>query len=162
MVASAFGPENVLTPCASVQQGAMMLGLVPVGAAVGPTLLQLVFVPPWNRMLAFASCASVGGVLGSSWAIRFITAGVYGASDATAGELVVAGSFTGSAYGTSDGVVGFTQLSGVLAAAALGAAAAPAGTLATAPAGAAPAAVKETAAAAETAMAASLGTFLRM
>ena len=48
-------------------------------------------------MLAFASSASVGGLLGSSWAIRFSTAGVYGASDATVGELVVDGSLTGSA-----------------------------------------------------------------
>ena len=76
VVFSALGPENVFTPWASVQQGAMMLGLVPVGAAVGPTLLQVAFVPPWNRMLALASCASVGGSLGSSWAIRFSTAGV--------------------------------------------------------------------------------------
>jgi hypothetical protein len=93
----------------------MMLGVVPVGAAVGPTLLQVAFVPPWNRMLAFASSASVGGVLGSSCAIRFSTAGVYGASDATAGELAAAGSLTGSAYGTSGGVVGRTQPAGVLA-----------------------------------------------
>src|SRR5258708_33625460 len=76
VVASAFGPENVLTPCASVQHGAMMLGVVPVGAAVGPTLLQVVFVPPWNRMLAFASWASGGGLDGSSLALRFSTAGV--------------------------------------------------------------------------------------
>lgn len=53
-----------------------MLGLVPVGAAVGPTLLQVVFVPPWNRMLALASSASVGGLLGSSCAISFSTSGV--------------------------------------------------------------------------------------
>ena len=76
VVISAFGPENVLTPWASVQQGAMMLGEVPVGAAVGPTLLHVVLVPPWNRMLALASCASVGGWPGSSCAIRFSTAGV--------------------------------------------------------------------------------------
>ena len=76
MVISAFGPENVLTPWASVQQGGMMLGEVPVGAAVGPTLLHVVLVPPWNRMLALASCASVGGWPGSSCAIRFSTAGV--------------------------------------------------------------------------------------
>jgi len=104
----------VFTPCASVQQGAMMLGVVPVGAAVGPTLLQVELVPPWNRMLAFASSVSVGGVLGSSCAIRFSTAGVYGASDVTVGELVVDGSLTGSAYGTSDGVVGCTQPAGVV------------------------------------------------
>jgi hypothetical protein len=76
VVFSALGPEKVLTPCASVQQGGMMLGLVPVGAAVGPTLLQVVFVPPWNRMLALASSASVGGLLGSSCAISFSTSGV--------------------------------------------------------------------------------------
>jgi hypothetical protein len=64
---------------------------------VGPTLLHVVLVPPWNRMLAFASSDSVGGLLGSSWAIRFSTAGVYGALDATVGELVVDGSLTGSA-----------------------------------------------------------------
>src|SRR3984885_14825019 len=96
VVASAFGPENVLTPWASVQHGAMMLGVVPVGAAVGPTLLHVVFVPPWNRRLAFASSASVGGALGSSCAIRFRTGGVGGASAATDGELVVEGSCTGS------------------------------------------------------------------
>ena len=76
VVISAFGPEKVLTPWASVQHGAMMLGLVPVGAAVGPTLLQVPFVPPWNRMLAFASSASVGGLSGSSCAIRLSTVGV--------------------------------------------------------------------------------------
>src|SRR5215472_1259725 len=114
VVASAFGPENVFTPWASVQQGAMMLGVVPAGAAVGPTLWHVAFVPPWNRMLAFASSASVGGLLGSSCAIRFSTAGVYGASEATAGELVAGGSSTGSAYGTSDGVVGRTQSAGIV------------------------------------------------
>lgn len=92
-----------------------MLGVVPVGAAVGPTLLHDAFVPPWNRMLALVSSARVGGVLGSSCAIRFSTAGVYGAFDATAGELAVAGSCTGSAYGTSDGVLGCTQPAGVAA-----------------------------------------------
>ena len=76
VVISAFGPENVFTPWASVQHGGMMLGVVPVGAAVGPTLLQVAFVPPWNRMLALASSASVGGLSGSSCAIRFSTAGV--------------------------------------------------------------------------------------
>jgi hypothetical protein len=97
VVASALGPENVFTPWASVQQSGMMLGSVPVGAAVGPTLLQVLFVPPWNRMVAFASSGSVGGLPGSSCAIRFSTAGVYGASAATTGELVVDGSRTGSA-----------------------------------------------------------------
>ena len=38
---------------------------------------------------------------------------MYGASAATAGELVVDGSFTGRAYGTSEGVVGFTSPVGV-------------------------------------------------
>src|ERR1700733_3577811 len=66
-VASAFGPGNVFTPWASVQHGGMMLGVVPVGAAVGPTLLQVVLVPPWNRMLALASSGSVGGLSGSGW-----------------------------------------------------------------------------------------------
>src|ERR1700729_2095214 len=115
VVISAFGPWNVLTPCASVQHGGMMLGVVPVGAAVGPTLLQVVFVPPWNRMLALASSGSVGGLSGSSCEIRFRTAGVYGASAATAGEDPVEGSPTGSAYGTSDGVVGRTRSPGVTA-----------------------------------------------
>jgi hypothetical protein len=88
----------------------MMLGVIPVGAAVGPTLLHVAFVPPWNRMLALASSASVGGLDGSSCAIRLSTAGVYGASAATAGELAVEGSRTGRAYGTSAGVLGSTRL----------------------------------------------------
>src|SRR5215472_4832320 len=87
----------------------MMLGIVPVGAAVGPTLLHVVFVPPWNKMLALASSASVGGLSGSSCEIRFMTAGVYGASAATRGESLADGSCTGSEYGTSDGVVGLTS-----------------------------------------------------
>ncbi len=33
-----FGPEVLRTPCASVQQIAAMLGVVPVGAETGPTL----------------------------------------------------------------------------------------------------------------------------
>src|SRR5215475_6938543 len=90
-----------------------MLGVVPVGAAVGPTLLQVVFVPPWNKMLALASSASVGGLSGSSCEMRLMTAGVYGASAATSGESFVDGSCTGSEYGTSDGVVGLTRSPGV-------------------------------------------------
>src|ERR1700733_6016259 len=113
VVISAFGPWKVLTPCASVQHGGMMLGVVPVGAAVGPTLLQVGFLPPWNRMLALASSGSVGGLSGSSCEIRLRTAGVYGASAATAGEDPVEGSLTGSAYGTSDGVVGRTRSPGI-------------------------------------------------
>src|SRR5215469_7053799 len=120
VVASAFGPENVFTPCASVQQGGMMLGIVPVGAAVGPTLLHVVFVPPWNKMLALASSASVGGLSGSSCEMRFMTAGVYGASAATRGESFADGRCTGSEYGTSDGVVGLTRSLGVAALAAPG------------------------------------------
>jgi hypothetical protein len=109
-------------------------------------------VPPWNKMLALASCASVGVALGSSCAIRFSTAGVYGAFDATAGELIVAGNRTGSEYGTSDGVLGCTQPDGRVSVvtALLPAAVAPAGL---AMAGAAPAATSEIAAAAATAAA---------
>ena len=96
VVISAFGPENVLIPCASVQHIGAIDGFVPVGAAVGPTLLHVAFVPPWNSRLAFASSASVGGSLGSSCAIRLFTTGVYGASAVTAGELFAEGSCTGS------------------------------------------------------------------
>ena len=96
VVISAFGPEKVLIPCASVQQIGAIDGLVPVGADVGPTLLHAVFVPPWNSMLAFASSVSVGGLVGSSCAIRLFTTGVYGAFAVTTGELFAEGSCTGS------------------------------------------------------------------
>jgi hypothetical protein len=77
---------------------------------------------------------------------------VYGAFDATDGELIEDGSRTGSAYGTSDGVLGCTKPDGLVSAvtALLPAAAAPA---VLAMAGAAPAATSETAAAAATATA---------
>jgi hypothetical protein len=65
----------------------MIDGLVPVGAAVGPTLLHVDTVPPWNSALALASSASVGWLLGSSCKIRLITVGVYGASALTGGEV---------------------------------------------------------------------------
>jgi hypothetical protein len=89
---------------------------------------------------------------------------VYGASDATVGELVVDGSFTGSEYGTSDGVVGCTQPAGValapeilpLVAAAPTVLAVLAVLVVLAPAEAAPAARNETAATTATATAESL------
>lgn len=50
-----------------------------------------------------AISASVGGVLGSSCAMRLRTTGVYGASAATAGDRASPGNWTGSAYGTLGG-----------------------------------------------------------
>src|SRR5215469_8862780 len=97
-------------------------------------------------MLALVSSATVGVASGSSWAIRYSTAGVYGAFDATDGDVAVAGNCTGSAYGTSDGVLGCTQPAGVAAVPAT-----VAGAAVLAPAGAVPTAMNETTAAAATA-----------
>jgi hypothetical protein len=77
-----------------------MLGVVPVGALTGPTLWHVELSPSWSRAEALASCACVGGLLGSSCAIRLSTAGVYGAAASTDGELAVDGSGAFSAYGT--------------------------------------------------------------
>jgi hypothetical protein len=94
---------------------------------------------------------------------------VYGASDATAGELVADGSFTGSAYGTSDGVVGRTQFAGVTVLVLVALPLVVAAFTVLAPAGVAPAVKNETTATAATAAAGSLpagsapegrGTFL--
>src|SRR6266511_759902 len=97
----AFGPDVLSTPCASVQQMSWMLGVVPVEASTGPTLWQLtlfglkivgratqplaVFAGvSCSSRSAFASSACVGGLLGSSCAMRLSTAGVYGAVSAPA------------------------------------------------------------------------------
>jgi hypothetical protein len=88
---------------------------------------------------------------------------VYGASDATAGELIVDGSFTGSAYGTSAGVVGCTQPAGAAPLLAMSPLAVAAPALLT-PAEAVPAVRNETTAAVATATTDSLpgdmGTFV--
>ena len=92
-------PEVLRTPCASVQQGGAMLGVVPVGALTGPTLWHVELVPSCSRASALVSCARVGGLLGSSWAIRLRTAGVYGAAASTVGEAFADGSGAFRLYG---------------------------------------------------------------
>ena len=81
-----FGPDVFRTPWASVQQIGAMLGFVPVGALTGPTLWQAAFGPSCSSLLALASWARVGGLLGSSCAIRLSTTGVYGAAASTDGD----------------------------------------------------------------------------
>src|SRR5580765_5949026 len=112
----AFGPDVFRTPCASVQQMFWMLGVVPVEASTGPTLWQLTLfglkgVGRAGQPLAvFAgvSCSirsalesspAAGGLVGSSCAIRFRTAGVYGAAASSVGAAAGAGSETGIEYG---------------------------------------------------------------
>src|SRR6266542_5759192 len=112
----AFGPDVLSTPCASVQQMSWMLGVVPVEASTGPTLWQLTLLGlksvgratqplavfagvSCSSRSAFASSACVGGLLGSSCAMRLSTAGVYGAAASNDGALTGDGSETGSVYG---------------------------------------------------------------
>ena len=67
------------------------------GRPTGPTLWQSGLAPSWTRVPRFWTCARVGGLVGSSWAIRLSTAGVYGAAASNEGESVLAdGSVTGS------------------------------------------------------------------
>src|SRR4051794_5645936 len=106
----AFGPDVLSTPCASVQQigaidglvgrpslyGAPVAGSMPPGALTGPTLWQAPLGPSCSSFEALAISARVGGLFGSSCAIRPRTAGVYGAAASTAGDCLAAGSATGN------------------------------------------------------------------
>src|SRR6187551_2931219 len=73
---------------------------VAAGPPTGPTALHVLFVPSCRSVDAFWISASVSGGV-SSCAIRLRTAGVYGAAAETDGEVVLAGSVTGTEYGTT-------------------------------------------------------------
>src|SRR4051812_33240104 len=71
----------------------------PNGRPTGPTLWQSGLGPSWSSVPRFCTCASVGVAVGSSWAMRLSTAGVYGAAASTDGAFTEPGSETGIVYG---------------------------------------------------------------
>src|SRR3954451_24410937 len=89
------GPEVLRTPWASVQQIGMIFGVVLIGAETGPTLWHDEFCPSWRMRAAFESSARVGGLLGSSCAIRLSTTGVYGAAGSIGGAVRGSGRLAG-------------------------------------------------------------------
>src|SRR3954452_22583236 len=93
------GPDSTLIPCASAQQSAEIAGVVPVGARFPPIVVHGsefdtngTGAIPCMICAAFCSSVGVGGLSGSSWAIRRLTTGVNGGSEGIGGEVPGAGS----------------------------------------------------------------------
>src|SRR5947209_4742302 len=92
------GPDSTLTPCASLQHSGEIAGVVPAGARLPPIVVHGsefetngTVAIPCMICAAFRSSVGVGGLSGSSWAIRRLTLGVNGASEDIAGEVPGAG-----------------------------------------------------------------------